>query len=471
MNKHWVRAAAAAILILIIAACTAPGGPPGGDSGSQLTRTATVDRGRIEVQVSGTGQLEASAEASLGFATTGNVGAIEVEVGDAVEAGEELMRLDPTTTDVNIASAEAELIQAEQQLEDLQDPNTWQLQLAEARKSLAQAEDALEDAEYLRRVRQEGNRASESTIDAAEAKLIIAEDQVDRAKDKYDQFSGRDRDDTTRAVALRELANAREARDAALRSLNWLKGRPTEIEQAQLDADVAVAEAQVANAQEDVETYKLGPDPDELAAAEARVEAARARVDQAVLTAPFDGTVLAVYYRVGDKVEPGQPAIVVADISHLYVETPIDELDVANVEIGQPVTLTLDALDEVVMRGEVAEVDLSPLPASATTEYPVIATLTDVDDRARVGMTAAVDILVATKEDALIIPNWALRFDSETGQVYVNVLADDEPERRNVVLGLRNESFSEVVEGLKEGETVGVAPESPSFNGPFGGGG
>lgn len=442
-------------------------------AGQPSVRTATVQRGSIEVRVSGTGALAPAAQASLSFAVSGNVGEVNVDVGQQVKEGEVLLALDPASLDPSLLSAEVELLQAQQQLEELQDEDNLDAQLAQARKELAQARDALEDAEYLYRVRQQGNRASPETIDAAEARLVLAQHEVDQAKAAYDQLSGRPSDDPARALALRRLANARQERDAALRSLNWYKGGPTEIQQAELEADVAIAEARLAQAEERVATLEQGPDPDELATARARLRAAEARVEQFRLTAPFAGTVLALNYDAGDSVTPGAAAVVIADLGRMHVTAPIDELDIAAVQVGQPVTIALDALPELALQGRVAEIDLFPAQGTGATEYPVRVDLTSSDARVRVGMTAAVNILVEAKENAVLIPNWSLRFDRENGGVFVMVRTPAGPIRREISLGLRNESLSEVTEGLQAGEEVlGTSPgdQDDALPGPFGGG-
>lgn len=436
-------------------------------------RTAVVERDTIEVTVAGTGELEAASQAELSFTASGNVGDVRVQVGERVERGDVLIELDPATMDPSLLSAEVELLQAEQQLDELQEENNQQLKLAQARKSLADAREALDNAEYRLRVNQPGNRATENTIEAAEARLTLAEEKVERAQAAFNRVEHRPADDPERAQALANLTAARDERRAALASLNWYKGEPSDIEQAQLLANVAVAEAQVAEAREQVDILEEGPHPDELATARARVRAAEARVEQFKLTAPFDGTVLGVYYSVGDSVTPGQPVVVVADTDELHLETAIDELDIASIEVGQPVSLTLDALPEITLEGEVARIDLVPVLNATATEYPVRVALTSVDERARIGMTAAVNILVERKENALVVPNWALQFDPDTNEVFVMVQTPERPSRRDVKLGLRNESVSEVVEGLQPGDVVvgSRTQEASSFPGPFGGGG
>jgi multidrug efflux pump subunit AcrA (membrane-fusion protein) len=83
-------------------------------------------------------------------------------------------------------------------------------------------------------------------------------------------------------------------------------------------------------------------------------------------------------------------------------------------------------------------------------------------------MTAALSILVAERDRALLIPNWALGTDPETGNVIVTVYQGDAREVRVITLGLRNESFSEVLSGLELGELVGITIVETPTGGPGG---
>jgi len=180
-----------------------------------------------------------------------------------------------------------------------------------------------------------------------------------------------------------------------------------------------------------------------------------------------------VSYAVGDSVGPGQVAVQIADLTSMHVETVVDELDIAGIQLGQTVQVSLDALPDVSMVGEVAEIALAPTAGGTAAEYPLVVELIDVDPRTRIGMTVALEILVERKDQALVVPNWALRFDSEADEIYVTIQTPQGPERRQVELGLRNESESEILSGLEPGlvVTISVTPEAPSFQGPFGGGG
>lgn len=430
-------------------------------------RTAVIGRGPIEVFVTGTGKVEPAARASLSFKTGGTLGELSVEVGDRVVAGQTLASLDSASLDASLLGAQADLIAAQQVLDELLEGPTAQ-QLAQAEQAVALARDALHDAEYRWSVQQEGNRASSTTIRGAEARLVLAEEELERAKANYDQYSGRPSDDPARALALTQLAAAQNDRDAALRNLNWYTGHPTEIQQAMLDAEVAVAEANLAQAEQDLAELQAGPDPEEVAKAEARVQAAQALVDQARLVAPISGTVMALNHTVGDTITPGEFEIVLADLAVLHIDTTIDELDIALVELDQPVEITLDAIPELRLEGRVASIDLSPEPGVTSTQYPVRVELQSSDPAVRIGMTAALSVLVAQEPEAVLVPNWALNFDPDSGEVFVFVHRGVERERRVIALGLRNQSFSQVVTGLEAGETVGVVLEQRPSGAPGG---
>ncbi len=363
--------------------------------------------------------------------------------------------------------AEADLIAARQALDELLEGASDQ-EITQLEMAIAEARDVLRVAEYRWNSQQEGQRASIDTVKGAEARLVLAEASVDQAEREYDAVSGRPSDDPARAAALSRLIAARADRDAALRNLNWYTGRPTEIQQALLDTEVAVSQANLLQLEQDLLDLLSGPDPDALESAEARLRAAQAVVDQTRLIAPIGGTVMSVNHGVGDSISPGEVEIVIADLASLHVDTTVDELDVAQVAEGQTVEITLDALPDLVLEGSVANIDLAPDAAGSGTQYPVRVELEDIDDLVRVGMTAALSILVADEEQVILVPNWALAFDPETGEIYVFVVDGETQERRPLVLGLRSDTVSEVISGIEAGDEISATiEERPRGNGGF----
>ncbi|MGH2606411.1 MAG: efflux RND transporter periplasmic adaptor subunit [Anaerolineales bacterium] len=440
-------------------------------SAAAQARSAVIGTGPIEVWVTGTGQVEPAALASLSFRVPGTVGKVLVEVGDSVRSGEMLLELDQNSLDPSLIGALADLIQAQDALATvLEGPS--ETQIAEAELALAQARDVEYRAGNRRTVLQQGRRATRETIEAAKANLVLAEEAVDRAQAAYNNLASLPEDDTGRAMAVADLDRARRARDSALATYNWYTGKPTDIDQAILDAEVSVAQANVIGAQETLDELRRAPEPDDIAAARARVRAAQALVDQVRLIAPLDSTVVAVHYQPGDTVTPGQVGVVLADLGVLHIDTLVDELDIAAIEPGNPVALTFDALPDLTLDGEVQRIDLLP-SAGDTTAYPVRVRFTETEARVRLGMTASVNILVMRKESVLLVPNWALGFDPETGSITVRVRRGSELIVAPIELGLRGEAYSEVVSGLRAGDVVEAPAQTQDSapRGPFGGGG
>lgn len=350
--------------------------------------------------ISATGEVVPVRWALIGAPTSGIVAELPVSRGDRVEQGQVLARLgNREAAEAAVAAARLELVSAEQDLADLR--ANAALRASQAQLELANARDALDDAEYKWRVRQPGNRASPETVRAAEARLLLAEEALDDAKRDYDEVSDRPSDDPARAAALLNWENARLARDAALRTLNWFRGHPTEIEQAVLDAEVAAAEARVADAQREWEQWRGGVAADELALAEARLSnaqsqlaAAEAALADLEIRAPFAGTVSEVFVHGSEWVNLGGPVLLLADLAGLQVETTdLSELDVARIEVGDIASVTFDALPDVAVSGKVASI-APKASEGAGVNYTVVVELAEIPAALRWEMTAFVDIEV-----------------------------------------------------------------------------
>ncbi|MBI3362384.1 MAG: efflux RND transporter periplasmic adaptor subunit [Chloroflexi bacterium] len=512
----WIYGAAALAVgsALLLAACQGQAAP------AATSRTATIAVGTIEVRVSATGQIAAQSYSALDFNSRGAVSAVLHQVGDRVKAGDVLIELDPATMDASVVQAQADLIDAKKSLKDLTDPPT-ELELAQAGQAVQDAAKAVDDAQrHLDGVKYPKvsdyqkalddaliafqNAQSQQTItslgnetgavDGAQAAVDQAAKRLgevktaqaacnncdpDALKRAQDDYNGAvnglniaqlnlEMSQTSHEQAIRD---AQDAADKAQRNLNAAVNGPKTSDVARAEAELATAKAKYNKAVDDLADLKAGPKPEDVQAAEARVAAAQARVDQAVVKAPFAGTVVAVNYAPGDTISPGAVAAIVADLSHLHIDTTVDELDIAQVALAQPVAITLDALPGVGLSGKIGSIDIAPDRTKTTIEYPVRIDLDTTDQPVRIGMTAALEILVARKENALLVPNWALRIDREKGGTYVTVQRGGGGVEVPVKLGLRNDSVSEALSGLSAGDVIGVLVTPEPRSGPFGGGG
>jgi len=177
------------------------------------------------------------------------------------------------------------------------------------------------------------------------------------------------------------------------------------------------------------------------------------------LRAPFGGVVTQVNVQAGGLAAPvaGLPAVEVTDLSQLHVLANVDEVDVARVSEGQSAEITLDALPGEMLSGVIERVSDVPIESGGVIVYEARLALDRTAVPIRVGMTAAVTIVVRRVEDVLVVPNLYIRIDRRSGQAFVDVLdeAGNLAERR-IELGVQNESVSAVVSGLQEGEVIAI---------------
>jgi HlyD family secretion protein len=420
-------------------------------------QTVAAEIGPLTATVGATGTVRANQSTILTFQTSGTVETVMAALGDHVQEAEILATLAQTSLPAQVVLAEADLVSAKRALEDLLNSDA---ERASAQKALADAQDALKDAEYIRTVRQEGNRASTETLDAARANLILAENEVDRAKAQYDSLSGLPENNSGRALALSKLADARKRRDAAQRNLNWYTGHPTAVEQAQLDADVAFAEARLADAEREWERVKDGPDSNDVAAAKARVAAVESTLAQSYIKAPFSGTITAVEVMPGDQVGPGTVGFRLEDLSRLLIDVDISEVDINRIVLDQPVTLNFDAVLDKTYQGQVVEIGLSGDVVQGVVNFNVVVEVVDADESIKPMMTTAANIVVNQIDNVLLVPNRAVRV--REGERIVYVIRDNAYQSVPVKLGVSSDIYSQVLDGeLNEGDLIVLNP--PAF--------
>ena len=372
-----------------------------GSAGDEATPTPGPSEAEaFDAIIAATGVVVPEQWAALSMRGQGIVAEVLVEEGDRVEAGQALVRLDgQAKAEAAVRLAEQELLNAQQGLEALHE--SVALDGAQAELALANARDALDDAIRVRTYQQKGNRATQETLDGAEAGLTLAEDALDRAEAAYNRTTTLPENHPTRAAARAALEAARRQRDSAQATLNWYRGGPSALDQAILDGKVNVAQAQVDQAERDAQDRIPGPDPDLLAQAQARLTLAQAQLaaaQQALadleLQAPFDGVVCNLRARVGEWVAPGMPVLQLGELDALRVETTdLNEIDAARLQAGDTALVTFDALPATGVSASVERIGYKSAEGSGV-NYTVVLKLDQIPDGLRWGMTAFVDIEV-----------------------------------------------------------------------------
>jgi HlyD family secretion protein len=431
---------------------------------SSKYQTVQVKRDALVAIVGATGTVEANQTTQVGWQTSGRISRIDVKVGDRVKQGDMLAEILETSLPQSIILARADLVTARRNLDSLKESNAAK---AQAQLTLTQAEKALTDAQD-KRTQKNYQRASEATLDSARANYILAQEQVDNAEEAFSGVSSRAEDDPGRAAVLSQLSAAKQIRDRALANLNWLLGKPDANEVAQADAQVELAKARLDDARREWERLKNGADPEDISAAESRVAAIEATIALAHLEAPFAGVVTDARSKVGDQAGPGVVSFRIDDLSRLVVDVEVPEVDVNRVKLDQPAELSFDAVQGKTYHGKVVEVARIGTPSTTGgVNFVVTVELTDPDEAVLTGMTAAVNVIVSKLDNVLLAPNRAVRLEGDKRVVYLLKPGTTEPEKIEITIGASSDQYSEITGGdIKEGDVLVLNPPVQFRGGP-----
>ncbi|MDI6814600.1 MAG: efflux RND transporter periplasmic adaptor subunit [Dehalococcoidales bacterium] len=202
-------------------------------------------------------------------------------------------------------------------------------------------------------------------------------------------------------------------------------------------------------------------------AAKQAVALAQKQLDEATITAPFDGVVASVGADEGDTVSTTTTIIHLIDLTTMELKVDVDELDIPRVKPGQRAIIEVDALPALPLEGEV--IFVSPLAKEeAGLVLYVVKIGFDVPQGSglRVGMSATADIVIDERSNVLLVPNRVIKQDSQ-GNPIVEVMVNEQIQERPVVIGISDGYQTEIVDGLKEGEVVVWVKPKPSRPGLF----
>ncbi len=402
--------------LLALTACNSGTATPSAD-------TADIPLVVDDFAIIAEGRLVPADSVRLSFVTGGQVAEVLVEEGALVEAGQVLARLgdrepfeaavagsqyEVAASELETVAAQADLLSAQQNLEAIHD--NWPQAATAAQQALNDARQRQYDADRFLEILI--GTADQTDIDLAYTAMILAEDALENAQEDYEPYANKPADNLVRAALQAKLAQAQQAYDTAVRNYNALLDDANEFDVSQAEAELAIANAQLAQAQEDYDELIAGPDPDAIALAEAVIAASEARVRASAqrvltaqanlaaaeanlgnleLTATIAGTIVEIDLIVGENVAPGAIVIQIADFSRWFVETDnLTEIEVVDVALGQKVTIVPDALPDVTLTGQVDDISDVFEEKRGDITYTTSIVLDEIDPRLRWGMTVVV---------------------------------------------------------------------------------
>lgn len=247
-----------------------------------------------------------------------------------------------------------------------------------------------------------------------------------------------------RAQAAQSEASARlaERNAARLRALSARgAGAPAEAETLAGQAEVAASAVAAARAA--------------VAQGAANAVIARDALARSVVRAPFDAVVLSTHVEEGEVSAPGAPLVALADASELHVDAELDEADLGRVAVGMPAEVSFDAFPGERVAGRLTEVAPSVTQDVRGNRAVAVRVSLPADARLRVGMSADVDVVAATREAVRSVPPNAVMGRGTDRAVYV--VEGGVARRRAVGVGVSTWEAVEVTRGLREGERVVVS--------------
>jgi RND family efflux transporter MFP subunit len=176
------------------------------------------------------------------------------------------------------------------------------------------------------------------------------------------------------------------------------------------------------------------------------------------VVAPISGTINEINIKNGDdlsKLSSGssrEVPIIIGDLNTIKAKVEVSEVDIASVQIGQTATLTFNALDDFSIAGKVEKISALGILESGVVTYEVIIAFDSFDSRIRPEMNVSASIVTDSKKDVITVPNSALKTNIKG--YYVEILNNNEIEKRTVEIGLENNSKTEIKSGLQTGEIV-----------------
>lgn len=372
-------------------------------------QAAPVPESQSQAALEVTGELVPHRYLNLAFPSGAQVAQVLVEEGERVQSGQVLARLgNLASLQAQEAAAELELLLARQALQDLNRNAILELAQAEEDLALARQEESLAAA----KVKHIKDRPSQLQIDQAFANMKLAENQLaktrqdlQRAEKKWNNRKSRiwlflSRHDFKQTLELlnKAVALAGQRLDAATEKYEDLSEPLDEIDLAIAEGDLAVAQANLDHARERRDTLLSGPDPDQVAAVQARIKSAQASlsaaqraIQDAELVAPISGVVVQVNIKPDQWAPSGQTAIILADTSSWVLETSdLTEKQVPQVRVGQNVHITVQALPDLDLTGKVTSIDGLYEFRGGDVFYTVHIPLDQNDPRLRWGMSADV---------------------------------------------------------------------------------
>ncbi len=435
------------VIMLVLSGCN------NSSATSEAAGYGKVTESTLTDTVESSGSLQAAQVATLTWNTSGVVSGVYFKAGDKVKSDDVLVELDATSVPADVINGFVDLANAKLALEDAKSTSST----AEAAVALAEAQsaydEALADAQVI------GSQiGSTASIASARVALEIAQVGLETAAEKYDDVYHLEDDDLTKLNAEAALLSAQSNVKTLSAQLSYLQSTPDALTNETYSSNLELARTQLESAQRAYDRVKDGPNSDDIAAAQAAVDAAQATVNSMKIIAPFNGEIVVLYNQVGDNISKGDNSVIMVDRGRMFVEVSIDETSISNINVGDKATVSFDAFPGMETTGEVTFINPIGNSSSGVVNYTVRVDLNNTDPSVLIGATANITIQSGEPETILFVPIAAVQSDAQ-GEFVIRI-NDGGQERVSIVSGQIVDESVAVKGDLKAGDIVQMASSS-----------
>jgi len=363
--------------------------------------TQPVGRQNVDVNVSATGTVQAVVTVQVGSQVSGTVSWLGADFNSQVKKGQLVAKLDPAIFQAQVDNANANVVNA-----------------------------------------QAAVTAAETDINNQKANLQAAK--------ANQQVTKVQRDDAYALVQrYQELQNVVPGRDIEAQQA---QASAADARLQQAIAQVGQAEAANASARAKLEQAKAS-----VAQAQAQLQQAKVNLDHSIISSPIDGVVVSRNVDVGQTVAASLQAptlfTIANDLTKMQVLASVDEADVGQIKQGIKANFTVDAFPGEIFNGEISQLRLNAQTLQNVVTYSAVIDFANPDLKLRPGMTANITIPVARRDNALVVPNAALRFKPNLSDQEIQAKIDQKRKEREAQLqqqGNSNEAEKPRGEGAAE---------------------
>ena len=446
--------------------------------------TEIVKRGDITTSVTGTGQVEASDTITLSPKTQGDVTYIGVKAGDYVKKGTLILSVDSRDAKSALQSAELslkelttvdslDLLKEENSLKESYDSgwNEVSSYITDTTSLIDEVDTMYSSSGYL------GYQNIKNLSSSGREKVSQAEDDFYKAKDNFEDLVKLYKT-LSRTDSNEQIKNLiKKSYDSSIVVAKAVKSTETAFNYVvdsldKSDADVSTERSGVNSWLSTSNKYtnnllsvynninenegslvdlKAGAGEIDIRQAELTLQNKQNAYNDCFLYAPFDGVVATLTAKVGESSGSSIGSIIT---KQKVVTISLNEVDISSVKTGQKATLTFDAIDGLSVGGTVVEIDSVGTVSSGVVTYDVKIALDNDDERVKPGMSTNVEITTDSRQNILVVSSSAIKTRSDVSYVEVLDKNTNQTLRKNVEVGISDDTTTEIISGLSEGDVI-----------------